>query len=102
MKICPNCSAEVEENFDLCWKCNYSFEMGKVADIQDERETTLECLRCGNPMYFEGNYNVRVGIIPESWKNLDMYACCQCGKVEFFISENELRKRRELLDKLIK
>ena len=102
MKICPNCGEEVEENFELCWKCNYSFETGKVVVICDERETDLKCLRCGTPMYWEGNYNVRVGIISESWKNLDMYTCPQCGKAEFFLPEKELRKRKELLEKLIK
>ena len=29
MKICPNCGAEVEDHFELCWKCNYSFEEEK-------------------------------------------------------------------------
>lgn len=25
MKTCPNCSADVIENFEICWKCNYEF-----------------------------------------------------------------------------
>ena len=101
MKICPNCGAEVEDHFELCWKCNYSFAEGKTAEIQDERETDIICLRCETPMYYEGNYNVRVGIMPEGWKNLDLYACPECGKVEFFIPEQELRKRKELWKTLI-
>ena len=36
MNICPNCNSECEDNFDLCWNCQYSFSENKIilnADI---------------------------------------------------------------------
>ena len=30
MKTCPNCNSEVEDNFDICWNCQYSFFDHKV------------------------------------------------------------------------
>ena len=35
MRICPNCNAEVENNFDLCWNCQYSFAAKKILDDSD-------------------------------------------------------------------
>ena len=35
MKNCPNCSSELEDNFDLCWNCNYSFAENKVVEFED-------------------------------------------------------------------
>ena len=35
MKNCPNCNSEVEDNFDLCWNCNFSFTDNKVIVIED-------------------------------------------------------------------
>lgn len=29
MKNCPNCNSEVEDNFNICWNCNYSFTQNK-------------------------------------------------------------------------
>lgn len=30
IKTCPNCQAEVIDNLQLCWNCNYSFSERKV------------------------------------------------------------------------
>jgi hypothetical protein len=35
MKTCPNCTSEIEDNFDLCWNCQYSFADDKVLDNSD-------------------------------------------------------------------
>jgi RNA polymerase subunit RPABC4/transcription elongation factor Spt4 len=35
MKKCPNCHAEVNDNFDICWNCQYSFIENKVLENSD-------------------------------------------------------------------
>jgi hypothetical protein len=35
MKHCPNCDSEVEDNFDLCWNCNFCFSENKIVDYED-------------------------------------------------------------------
>lgn len=33
MKICPKCHEEVEDSFEICWNCNYSFPDDKILDM---------------------------------------------------------------------
>ena len=33
MKICPKCHEEVEDSFEICWNCNYSFPDDKILDL---------------------------------------------------------------------
>jgi hypothetical protein len=99
MKICPNCKEEVEDSFDLCWNCNYSFIENKVVEIEDNSPEgrKLNCLRCSEPMVFVGNNKFhegsRVGAFGDLFElfqhrvSLDLYACPACGKVEFFIPQ---------------
>jgi len=35
MKTYPHCNSEVENNFELCWNCNYSFTEKQIIDIKD-------------------------------------------------------------------
>lgn len=35
MKKCPQCNAEVEDNFEICWNCQYSFVDGKILENND-------------------------------------------------------------------
>jgi Zn finger protein HypA/HybF involved in hydrogenase expression len=96
MKICPNCQAEVENNFNLCWNCNYSFTENKIVEIFEEKAGTreIDCLRCKLPMRFAGNYDFHegpnlavLGSLFEAFVNresFDLYLCPRCGKVEFF------------------
>ncbi|HNV51696.1 MAG TPA: zinc-ribbon domain-containing protein [Tenuifilaceae bacterium] len=44
MKTCPNCNAEVEDNFDICWKCQYCFADEKILDSNDFKNV---CPKCG-------------------------------------------------------
>lgn len=94
MKICPNCQVEVQDHFELCWKCNYGFLEKKVAELQDKRECEIECLRCRVPMYHEGNYDFREGLLVETGKNFDVYVCPRGGKAEFFLPVEEIIKRK--------
>lgn len=97
MKYCPNCQAEVVENFQLCWNCNYSFTENRVVEIadHDQLKRQITCLRCKDvPMHFTGNYKFHEGTRFGAMGNLlelfvnketfDLYVCPKCGKVEFF------------------
>ncbi len=44
MKNCPNCGAKVDDNFDICWKCQYSFVDGKIFEDED---FAVICPSCG-------------------------------------------------------
>jgi len=43
MKSCPNCKVEVEDHFELCWNCQYSFS---DAQVLKENEFNLICPAC--------------------------------------------------------
>jgi Zn finger protein HypA/HybF involved in hydrogenase expression len=43
MKICPNCKSEVEDNFELCWNCQYSFTDEQVLT---DKEFKVVCPAC--------------------------------------------------------
>lgn len=58
MKKCPNCKAEVENNFDVCWNCQYSFSEERIIAKKEYDEVcpkcnsvkdanTLKCKNCG-------------------------------------------------------
>ncbi|TCO10595.1 hypothetical protein [Natronoflexus pectinivorans] len=96
MKTCPICNSEIEHNFEICWNCNYSFTEKKQIDFLDANagKRNLECLRCGIPLIFGGNYKfyegTRFGFV-SIWTTLflnresfDLYVCPKCGKVEFY------------------
>jgi hypothetical protein len=99
MKNCPNCQAEVETNFDVCWKCLYNFSEQKVITTpelgQSSFYSTINCLRCSIPMVFGGTRKIQdrqhwstIGNLVELLSNkdsFDLFVCPQCGKVEFFI-----------------
>lgn len=107
MKNCPNCNAEIEDNFELCWNCNYSLSEQKVIDIKDlsENKRQMECLRCKLPMIFSGEYKFhegpKIGILGNIFEafinreSFDLYVCPKCGKVEFFAPLNEGEYRYE-------
>ena len=97
IKICPKCNAEVEENFNICWRCNYSFTEEKIVEFYEKKrgDRDLNCLRCNNvKMVFAGNYKFhegpRIGILGSAFEifqnreTFDLYLCPKCGKVEFF------------------
>ncbi len=43
MKTCPNCKSEMEDNFDLCWNCQYSFSENRKVP---ENEFSVVCPYC--------------------------------------------------------
>jgi len=97
MKNCPNCHEEIEDNFEICWNCNYSMTENKVIEFEDpviEGTRKINCLRCDIAMIYSGNYKFHEGTRLGMFGNLmeafinresfDLYLCPKCGKVEFF------------------
>lgn len=56
MKRCPKCYAEVENNFDMCWNCQYSFVDDKVLQNDNFK---LICPKCNAEIESELNYCTR-------------------------------------------
>ena len=106
MKNCPNCNSEVEDNFDLCWNCNFSFPDNKIVDFEDieldKTNKNIDCLRCKVRLIYSGNFKfhegTRLGIfgnIFEAFTNresFDLFICPKCGKVEFYSPEIQKNK----------
>lgn len=96
MKHCPNCNEEIEEGFEICWKCNYSLTEQKISEFpaEDIGGRDLKCLRCSVPMLYSGKFKFHEGVNPGVFGNIfeiflnresfDLYSCPKCGKVEFF------------------
>jgi len=98
MKKCPNCNADIEDNFDVCWNCNYSMTDDEVIDFIEEPDTPkreIACLRCNTNLLCSGVYNfhegTRYGLLGNIFellvnkKSFEIYTCPKCGKVEFFV-----------------
>jgi predicted amidophosphoribosyltransferase len=53
MKQCPNCQAEVDDNFNVCWNCQYSFNDKKVLENSD---FGVICPKCNSEIDSSSNY----------------------------------------------
>ena len=96
MKHCPNCHAEWEKDFEVCWKCNYSLREHKIVNFKDlqDLKRQIDCLRCETKLSFIGEYKFhegpKLGIMGNVFEALvnqavfDLYICKNCGKIEFF------------------
>jgi len=95
MEKCPNCNVDKESNFDVCWKCNYSFKLNKVLTFDDDNiKSIVKCLRCEVEMKYGGESSIRFyedsvfGQLASGrnfeLKTVDIYNCKSCGKTEFF------------------
>lgn len=84
MKTCPNCKADVDDNFEFCWNCQYSFTDEQVLK---ENEVKLICPECKAEidsnlhycLYCKHNLNAVVEIDrqtnPEPVKQIDCLRC---------------------------
>jgi Zn finger protein HypA/HybF involved in hydrogenase expression len=43
MKICPNCQSKVDDNFDLCWNCQFSFSENRIVQTDEFSEICPQC-----------------------------------------------------------
>lgn len=84
MKICPNCKSEVEDNFDICWNCQFSFFDNEVLN---ENDFELVCPACKSEVdpklrfcpyckcdLKEGNKLEKMGI-PGPVKQINCFRC---------------------------
>lgn len=99
MKNCPNCNAEVENDFNVCWNCNYSFSENRIINFDETPGNTqsrgISCVHCHIKMTFTGNFKFHEGTRLGFFGNLfelfvnrqsfDVYTCPKCGKVEFYL-----------------
>ena len=83
MKKCPECNAEMEDDFDLCWNCQYSFADNKVLDNSDFK---LICPKCNIEIKSSFNYcpfcqydlrtiNKENGTKPQDLKQIECLRC---------------------------
>ncbi len=102
MKNCPNCNSEVENSFDLCWNCNYSFTEKTVIYISENKDddfSNIDCLRCNAKLIYSGQYKfhegTRIGGLGNFFqlfqhrKHFDIYICPECGKAEFYVPQKK-------------
>jgi Zn finger protein HypA/HybF involved in hydrogenase expression len=83
MKKCPSCNSEVDDNFELCWNCQYSFAEDKALGTSDFK---LICPRCNGEIMTASNYcphcyfdlreiNKANGTIPQAPRQMDCLRC---------------------------
>ena len=83
MKKCPKCNSEVDDNFDLCWNCQYSFEDKKVLDNKDFKLICPKCAAeiepslnyCPNCHFNLSEINKELGTQPQGPKFIDCLRC---------------------------
>ena len=97
MKTCPNCNAEIENNFEICWNCCYSLTEKRVIDFDKELDNPrkIDCLRCKTKLIYSGIYRfhegTNLGVLGNFFEffvnkeSFEIYICSKCGKVEFFV-----------------
>ena len=102
---CSACAEESEAGFDVCWNCGTGRDrsppapgFGENADGTEPGARDLDCLRCTTPMRFGGRkrfhegtraWPLLFGDLGELFVNrelFEVYACPNCGKVEFFMA----------------
>ncbi len=83
MKKCPKCNSEVDDNFNLCWNCQYSFVDNKILDNSDFKLICPKCKNeiesslsyCPNCHYDLSEINKEIGIRPQGPKSVDCLRC---------------------------
>jgi hypothetical protein len=83
MKICPKCNSEVDDNFDMCWNCQYSFTEGKVIENDDFGSVCPKCNiivdpsmdHCPNCRYSFGKKRNQTGTELQGVKKVACHRC---------------------------
>src|SRR5262245_65130048 len=104
---CLNCTEQVPDEFEVCWKCEANRE-GRMPvlnlsgeDLEDESQKDFlnekfrpkNCVRCNVLMTYAGRQEFHEGTMWETLElqvnrtNLEMYFCPSCLRVEFFLSD---------------
>jgi Zn finger protein HypA/HybF involved in hydrogenase expression len=100
MKNCPNCNAEIENSFEICWNCSFSLTEKRIIDFETAsaiHKKNISCLRCDVKLLYSGNYSfhegMRLGALGNFFElfvnkeSFDIYVCPKCGKAEFYVPE---------------
>jgi ribosomal protein L40E len=95
MWMCSKCHETLEDAFEACWKCGTSKDGEPDAAFEPAVVKALTCLRCeatlehvGTKRFHEGARWGALGELGELFvkrDRFDVYACPQCGHVEFFL-----------------
>lgn len=94
---CQHCNTLIDDNdFEVCWNC--SCEKGQAAPHSPSHQA-IRCLRCdvtmkklGSREFHQGSrFGVfgNLGELLVDKQALDMLACSNCGKVEFFLPDTD-------------
>jgi RNA polymerase subunit RPABC4/transcription elongation factor Spt4 len=83
MKTCPKCDSEVDDNFELCWNCQYSFTEEKVLDNSDYKLICPQCnieinsslSYCPYCQYDLRKINKEIGTKPQGQRHIDCLRC---------------------------
>ncbi len=83
MKKCPKCNAELEDNFEVCWNCQYSFVDNKVLGNNDFKLICPKCnaeiepslYYCPKCHYDLSEINKESGTKPQGPKNVECLRC---------------------------
>ncbi len=83
MKTCPNCQSKMEDNFELCWNCQYSFSEEKVLGNNDFSLICPQCsteiapslFYCPNCHFDLKEINRQNGILPSGPRHIDCLRC---------------------------
>jgi hypothetical protein len=101
---CGRCGADVDDELPICWQCGAGKDgspppEGWRSELDAPSRPApreLACLRCatgmtfaGNKRFYEGSYSadILLGDFFIHREAFEVYACPQCGKVEFFASQ---------------
>ena len=104
---CKNCSATSDDDQEICWQCGTGYDgspppegwRSVLSEPDSPSEKKLDCLRCNRPMihagrkkFLEGSYftDLLLGDFFINRETFDIYACKNCGKVEFFVTGSAL------------
>ena len=96
--ICPKCNLEFKTYLDYLNHVDNCPQKDSVTD-EEEGSRKLDCLRCKLPLKYQGNYRfhegTRLGALGDLFElfvnreSFDLYCCPKCGKIEFFLPEEE-------------
>ncbi len=110
-QLCKGCGETMEPGYDTCWKCGTHLDgsppdKGFVPANAASGDATvsqreLACLRCDAQMHLvrrmrfhEGTrlwpfLLAELGELFVNRETFDVYACAECGKVEFFLEQQQ-------------
>lgn len=79
MKTCPNCNSEVNDDFELCWNCQYSFSEKRIVQNEEFSEVCPNChIEINSPYNFCPNCRYRLRYKSDSSDSQDGALNLEC------------------------